>query len=115
MAIQLHRAFAVHPGLWLRSEIVNPSGAPTVGKLAEHLGVTRQALSALLNGKAGLSAMMALRFEKAYGIKAETLLRMQAAFDLARAREQEAELRVDRIFFEGGAAERSDEQEPAHA
>jgi plasmid maintenance system antidote protein VapI len=43
---------------------VIPAGAPPVGKLAEHLGVTRQALSALFNGNAGLSATMAVRFEK---------------------------------------------------
>ena len=115
MAIRLHRAFAVHPGRWLRSEIVNAAGAPPVGKLAEHLGVTRQALSALLNGKAGLSAMMAVRFEKAYGVKADTLMRMQAAFDLAQAREHERELQVDRIVFDGDGPELVDERERARA
>jgi antitoxin HigA-1 len=115
MPVQLHSAFVVHPGLWLRAEIVNPAGAPALGKLAAHLGVTRQALSTLLNGKAGLSAMMALRFEKAYGIKADTLLRMQAAYDLAEAREREDELQVERIVFESGAAEPVNEREVVRA
>jgi addiction module HigA family antidote len=115
MAIQLHRAFAVHPGVWLRSEIVNPGGAPSVGKLAEHLGVTRQALSALLNGNAGLSAIMAVRFEKAYGIKADTLLRMQAAYDLAQAREHADDLHVERIVLDGDLTGRARERESAQA
>jgi antitoxin HigA-1 len=52
-------------------------------------------MSNLLNGHAGLSAEMAIRFEKAFGLRAETLLRMQAAHDLARARE--AEIRVEKV------------------
>jgi plasmid maintenance system antidote protein VapI len=43
-------------------------------------------MSLLLNGHASLSAMMALRFEKAFGISADTLLRIQVAFDLAQVR-----------------------------
>ena len=100
MPVRLHHAFAVHPGPWLRTEIVEATGRTTVGKLAEHLGVTRQALSALLNGNAGLSANMALRFEKAYGVQADTLLRMQAAHDLSRARDHESKIHVERIIVD---------------
>ncbi len=89
MVIKLHASFAVHPGAWLRAEIVGPSGL-SVTMLAEKLRVTRQALSNLLNGKAGLSADMAIRFEKAFGLRAETLLRMQA-----RAREKD--IKVKRV------------------
>ena len=96
MAIALHSSFAVHPGLWLRAEIVEPSGISTVD-LAARLGVTRQAMSNLLNGKSGLSAEMAIRFEKAFGVRADTMLRMQAAHDLALARAREHELKVERI------------------
>ena len=96
MAITLHRSFAVHPGLWLRSEIVEPHGL-NVTAAAAHLGVTRQAMSNLLNGGAGLSAEMAIRFEKAFGLKADTLLRMQAAHDLAEARAREKDIKVDRL------------------
>jgi addiction module HigA family antidote len=96
MAIRLHSSFAVHPGEWLKAEIVEPSGL-TVTSTAEGLGVTRQTMSHLLNGRAGLSADMAIRFEKAFGLKAETLLRMQAAHDLAIARGREDRIKVDRV------------------
>jgi addiction module HigA family antidote len=96
MAITLHPSFAVHPGLWLRSEIVEPY-ALSVTETAAKLRVTRQAMSALLNGNAGLSAEMAIRFEKAFGVKADTMLRMQAAYDLAQARAREREILVDRV------------------
>ena len=93
MAVRVHSSFAVHPGEWLRSELVEPRGVNTT-RLAEHLGVTRQALSGLLNGRAGLSAEMAIRFEKAFGVKADTLMRMQAAHDLAGARAKEINVKV---------------------
>jgi antitoxin HigA-1 len=96
MAIKLHPSFAVHPGLWLRSEIVDPHGL-SVTETAARLHVTRQAMSALLNGHAGLSAEMAIRFEKAFGLNADTMLRMQAAYDLAQARAREQEIMVDRV------------------
>ena len=89
MAITLHPSFAVHPGEWLRAEFVEPHGL-SVTAAADRLGVTRQAMSNLLNARAGLSAEMALRFEGAFGVSADTLMRMQAAHDLARAREKTA-------------------------
>ena len=96
MAIKLHSSFAVHPGLWLREEIVGLAGL-NVTELAERLRVTRQAMSNLLNGKSGLSAEMAIRFEKAFGLKADTLLRMQSAHALAEARAHEQEIEVERV------------------
>jgi len=94
MAIKLHHSFAVHPGEWLRAEIVDPAGL-NVTELAERLHVTRQAMSNLLNGNSGLSAEMAIRFEKAFGIKADTLMRMQSAWALAEARAREDEIEVE--------------------
>lgn len=94
MAIKLHASFAVHPGAWLRAEIVAPAGL-SVTALAERLHVTRQAASNLLNGNAGLSAEMAIRFEKAFGLKADTLMQMQAAHELAEARAREDEIVVE--------------------
>ena len=85
MALTLSPHFAVHPGLWLRAEIVAPSGL-SVTDLARHIGVSRQALSMLLNGRTGLTAEMAIRFEKAFGLNDDTLCRMQTAHELARAR-----------------------------
>lgn len=95
MPIQLHRSFAMHPGEWLRAEIVMPAGL-SVTEAAGRLHVTRQAMSNLLNGNAGLSADMAIRFEKAFGLKADTLMRMQAAHELALAREHENDIVVNR-------------------
>jgi antitoxin HigA-1 len=95
MALKMHPSFAVHLGDWLRSEIVEPAQV-SVTALAEHIGVSRQALSNLLNGHAILSADMAIRFEKAFGIKADTLLRMQASYELAQARLREREIDVRR-------------------
>jgi addiction module HigA family antidote len=94
MAIKLHDSLSVHPGAWLRAEIVEPAGL-SVTALAERLHVTRQAASNLLNGNAGLSAEMAIRFEKAFGLKAETLMRMEAAHMLAVARAKAAEIVVE--------------------
>lgn len=85
MGIEMHPSLHSHPGTWLMHEIVEPYGL-SVTECAAHLGVSRQNMSALLNGRSALSAMMALRFEKAFGIKADTLLRMQVAYDLAQVR-----------------------------
>ena len=54
-------------------------------------------MSNLLGGRAGLSAEMAIRFEKAFGVKADTLMRMQAAYDLARVRAGEDAIEVERV------------------
>ena len=91
MAIKLHSSFAAHPGEWLRAEIVEPAGF-SVTELADRLHVTRQAMSNLLDGNSGLSAEMAIRFEKAFGVKADTLMRMQSAWALAEARARESEI-----------------------
>ena len=82
MRIKLHKSIAVHPGVLLRYEIVKPCGL-SVTAAADRLHVTRQAMSKLLKGNAALSAEVAGRFEKAFGLKAETLMRMQAAHELA--------------------------------
>ncbi len=96
MAIKMHPSLYVHPGQWLKRDIVAPYGM-TVTDVAAHLGVSRQNMSMLLNGHAALSAMMALRFEMAFGISADTLLRMQAGYDLAQARTRGGELAVERL------------------
>jgi addiction module HigA family antidote len=60
----------------------------TVTAAATALGVSRPALSSLLNGKAGLSGEMALRIEKAFGVKMDTLMRMQSAYGIAHMRKE---------------------------
>lgn len=96
MAITVAPTFAIHPGEWLRDEIVAAHGL-SVTDVARHLGVTRQAMSALFNSRAGLSADMAIRFEKAFGVKADTQLRMQTAHELAQARSHANEIKVERF------------------
>lgn len=93
MAIKLHSSIAVHPGRWLASEIVEPAGL-TVSDAADKLGVSRQTMSKFLNGRQGLTGDMAIRFEKVFGLSADTLMRMQAANALAEARAHEDEIEV---------------------
>lgn len=86
----------VHPGPFLREEVMAPLGL-TVTKGAEILGVTRAALSTVLNGRANLSPEMALRVEKAFGLSMETLLRMQTSYDIARTRLRADQIKVARF------------------
>ena len=85
-----------HPGDFIRTEIIDPRGL-SVTAAAQVLRVSRPALSSLLNGKADLSGDMALRIEKAFGVRMDTLMRMQASFDIARTRKRENEIRVRRF------------------
>jgi len=82
-----------HPGEVLREYLPEDLA---VTEAARRLGVTRQTLSALLNGRAGVSAEMALRLEAALGTSAEMWLEMQAGYDLWLARQQ-SRPRVTRI------------------
>jgi addiction module HigA family antidote len=84
-----------HPGDFIRSEIIGPLGL-SVTAAAKVLRVSRPALSSLLNGKADLSGDMALRIEKAFGPKMDTLMRIQSAYDIARTRRRESKIRVRR-------------------
>jgi addiction module HigA family antidote len=84
-----------HPGQFIRMEVIAPLGL-SVTAAAQALGVTRPALSALLNGRAALSSDMALRVEKAFGPKMDTLLRMQTAWEIADARNRQGTIKVAR-------------------
>ena len=64
---------------------------------AQALGVTRAALSTLLNERASLSSEMALRVEKAFGVSMDTLMRMQNSYDIAQTRKREGEIKVARF------------------
>ncbi len=83
-----------HIGAFVR-EIVEGHDL-NVSAAARLLGVTRQALSTLMNCNGGLSSEMALRLEKAFGVKMDTLLRMQTAWEIAEARKREDEVVVER-------------------
>jgi addiction module HigA family antidote len=69
----------------------------SVAEAANALGVTRQQLYNVINGKSGVTAEMAVRFEKAFGGSADMWLRMQAAYDLARVRRREGQIVVRRL------------------
>lgn len=90
-----------HPGGFVKSEIVEALGL-SVTRAAQVLGVTRPALSALLNERAHLSPEMALRIEKAFGVSMDTLMRMQNSYDIAQARKREDE--IDLAPFEAHLA-----------
>jgi len=85
----------VHPGKIIRHDCLVPLGL-TVTAAAKVLRVSRQALNNLLNGKAGVTPEMAIRLEKAFGGTADTWLRMQMNYDLARAMKAENKIKVTR-------------------
>jgi len=83
----------VHPGAFVRDEILDELNL-SVSRAAEALGVRRATLSDLLNEKSALSAEMALRIEKAFGVSMETLLRLQAWYDADAMRRRSGEIDV---------------------
>lgn len=85
-----------HPGLSVRHDCIEPLGL-SITEAAEKLGVTRQALNNLVNGKAGISPDMAIRIDKAFGGGADTWFRLQAAYDLAQAMKGADKIKVARI------------------
>src|SRR5271168_4166630 len=84
-----------HPGRIVRSACLEPLGL-SISEGAKILGVTRQALNNVVNGKSGISPEMAIRLTKAFGSTEETLLRMQLAYDLAAVRKDESKIKVRR-------------------
>ena len=84
-----------HPGRVVRLSCLEPLGL-TVTEAARVLGVSRQALSNLVNERARISSAMAIRLAKAFGSTTETWIRLQAAYDVAKAVEQEDQIQLDR-------------------
>ncbi len=85
-----------HPGLTVKFDCLEPLEL-TVTEGARILGVSRQALNNLVNGKSGISPEMSLRLSKAFGSSPETWLRMQLDYDLAKARQHEGAIHVQRV------------------
>lgn len=85
-----------HPGLSVRHDCLEPLRL-SVTEAARRLGVSRKQLSDVLNGHAGISPEMAIRLDKAFGGGAGTWLRLQAAYDLARALKKADTIKVARI------------------
>ncbi|MGC2443597.1 MAG: HigA family addiction module antitoxin [Candidatus Binatus sp.] len=101
-----------HVGGLIRRQVIEPLGL-TVTEAAKVLGVGRQALSSLLNGKTALTSQMGLRVEKAFGPRMEHLMRMQLAFDLAQARKADRGLRVERYVAKRAGITRDDSKRNA--
>ncbi len=89
-----------HPGEIIREQCLIPLGL-TVTAAAQGLGVTRKALSELLNGHSGVSPDMAIRLAKAFGGSAETWLRLQMQYDLWQAEQRSDNIKV--VRFQAGA------------
>ena len=85
-----------HPGRIVRQECIEPLGL-TVTRAAHLLGVTRQALNNLVNGKAGVSPEMSIRLSKAFGSSPEVWLGMQMEYDLAQAEKQIGRIKIERV------------------
>ena len=85
-----------HPGEVLRELCIEPLGL-TVTATAEALGVSRKTLSAVLNGKAGISPEMAVRLEIAFNTSAESWLNQQSQYELWHAEQHRNELNVTKL------------------
>lgn len=86
-----------HPGRIVRQECLEPLRL-TVKEAAERLGVTRQALNNLVNGKSGISPEMSIRLSKAFGSSPEVWLGIQMEYDLAQAEKHAGKIKVERIL-----------------
>jgi addiction module HigA family antidote len=85
-----------HPGRSVRRDCIEPLGL-TISEAAKRLGVSRKQLSDIVNCRAGISAEMAIRLDKAFGGGAETWYRLQASYDLARAMRGAKQIKVRRL------------------
>ena len=94
MSIQMHNP--PHPGEILRELCLDPLGL-SVTEAADALGVSRKTLSAILNGRAGISPEMAIRLSKAFDTSPESWLNQQQQYDLWQALSSEAEIKVKRL------------------
>jgi addiction module HigA family antidote len=90
-----------HPGRIIRQECIEPLGL-TVTEAAKRLGVKRQTLNNLVNGKAGISAEMSIRLSKAFGSRPEVWLGLQMQYDLAKAGKRADRIKVRRITVHAG-------------
>ena len=95
-----------HPGRIVRQECIEPLGL-SITEAAERLGVKRQTLNNLVNGKAGISPQMSIRLSKAFGSRPEVWLGLQMQYDLARAEKTAHRIKVHRITAPTGSADRA--------
>ena len=86
-----------HPGTIVFHECMEPLRL-SVTEAAAKLGISRKQLSALVNGRSGISAEMAIRLSKAFGGSAAMWVRLQANYNLSQAMERVDEIRVERVW-----------------
>lgn len=96
MALEMHHSLTMPAGVWLKEAFLIPENIK-VTALAEGLGITRQALTAVLNGRSAMTPSLAVKLEKALGIKARMLMDMQTSYELAQAREREKAFPIERL------------------
>ncbi len=94
MTMQMHNP--PHPGEVLRELCLEPLGL-SVTEAAEGLGVSRKTLSAILNGRAGISPEMAIRLSMAFDTSPESWLNQQTQYDLWSAKKGKSKLRVKKL------------------
>ena len=82
-----------HPGSFIKTEVLDELGL-SITRAAEILGVRRATFSDLVHKKASLSPEMALRLEKAFHLKMEMLLQMQAWYDSTQMRKQAKKIKI---------------------
>jgi addiction module HigA family antidote len=85
-----------HPGRLVRQECLEPLGL-SVTDGAKALGVSRNALSEIVNERRGISPEMAIRLAKAFGSTAEAWAAMQLNYDMAQAMKHADEIKVQRV------------------
>jgi addiction module HigA family antidote len=85
-----------HPGQSIKFDCLEPLGL-SITEAADSLGISRKQLSDVINGHAGISAIMAIRLDKAFGGGADTWLALQRAYDLAQAMKQADKIKVKRL------------------
>ena len=86
-----------HPGEILRELCIEPLGL-SITEAAEALGITRKTLSAILNGRSGISPEMAVRLSLAFSTSSESWLNQQAQYDLWEAEKQRKNLNVRKLY-----------------
>ena len=91
-----------HPGEVLRELCIEPLGI-SVTEAAKALDVSRKTLSAILNGRAGISTEMALRLSLAFDTSPESWLNQQTQYDLWKTSQKSKKLKVERLFVANSA------------
>ena len=95
MAMQMHNP--PHPGEIIRELCIEPLEL-SITEAAEGLGVSRKTLSAILNGRAGISPEMALRLSMAFNTSPESWLNQQSQYDLWQAKKETKRMKVKKLY-----------------